>query len=79
MCVVLGLSISLVWEGSPVAINGADPFVLGLLVASAALGMIAWRRHGSQGSLSWMMVCLVVGAGLAMRLAYLADRSGQIL
>lgn len=71
-CVALGLSIPLVWPGSPVETGDADPIVLGLFVAAAGLSMVAWHRHGSQGSLSWMMVCLISGAGIAIGLTKLA-------
>ena len=77
VCVALGLSLPFVWEGSPIAVEGADPLVLALLVAAMALSMVAWRRHGSQGSLSWMMFCLIAGVALALGLSYLAE-SGSL-
>ena len=70
-CVACGFSIALVWEGSSVEIERADAFVLLLMVIAVALSMIAWRRRGSQGSLTFFVLCLLGGALLGQALNYL--------
>ena len=68
-----GLSIVFVWGGSPVEIEQADALVLVLIVVAIALSMIAWRRRGSQGSLTFFVLCLLGGALLGQALTYIVD------
>ena len=72
-CLACGLTTTLLWEGSPVEIQWAHGPVLVLMIVAVVLSMIAWRRRGSQGSLSFFVLCLLGGALLGQALSYALD------
>ena len=80
-CVGTGLAIPLVWERSPIAIEGASSGVialsgLALMTIAVLLSMMVWRRRGSQGSLRFFTLCLIAGALVVESLHRVASLEG---